>query len=36
MKELLNRLINQESISSKEAQNVLINISKGKYKLPHF
>ena len=31
MKELLNRLINQESISSKEAQNVLINISKGKY-----
>ena len=29
MKELLNRLINQESISSEEARNVLVNISKG-------
>jgi len=31
MKELLNRLINQESISSEEARNVLVNISKGEY-----
>jgi anthranilate phosphoribosyltransferase len=31
MKELLNRLINQESISSDEAKNVLVNISNGKY-----
>jgi anthranilate phosphoribosyltransferase len=31
MKQLLNRLINQESISSEEAKNVLVNISEGKY-----
>jgi anthranilate phosphoribosyltransferase len=31
MKQLLNRLINQESISSSEAKNVLVNISEGKY-----
>ncbi|EDP71707.1 anthranilate phosphoribosyltransferase [Flavobacteriales bacterium ALC-1] len=31
MKQLLNRLINQESISSDEAKNVLVNISEGKY-----
>ena len=31
MKHLLNRLINQESISSEEAKNVLVNISNGKY-----
>lgn len=31
MKQLLNRLINQESISAKEARDVLINISKGDY-----
>ncbi len=31
MKQLLNRLINQESISSKEAKHVLVNISKGDY-----
>ncbi len=31
MKEILNRLINQESISSDEAKNVLVNISKGIY-----
>tara|TARA_R110002124_G_C8964242_1_gene514352 strand:+ start:2708 stop:3700 length:993 start_codon:yes stop_codon:yes gene_type:complete len=31
MKQLLNRLINQESISSEEARNVLVNISDGKY-----
>ena len=31
MKELLNRLINQESISSEEAKNVLVNISNGAY-----
>ena len=31
MKKLLNRLINQESISSEEAKNVLVNISNGKY-----
>ena len=31
MKEILNRLINQESISSEEAKAVLVNISEGKY-----
>ena len=31
MKTLLNRLINQESISSEEAKDVLVNISLGKY-----
>ena len=31
MKEILNRLINQESISSEEAKQVLVNISKGAY-----
>ncbi len=31
MKHLLNRLINQESISSEEAKKVLVNISKGDY-----
>ncbi|MUU79704.1 anthranilate phosphoribosyltransferase [Winogradskyella endarachnes] len=31
MKALLNRLINQESISSEEAKNVLVNISAGHY-----
>lgn len=31
MKQLLNRLINQESISSSEAKHVLVNISAGKY-----
>lgn len=31
MKELLNRLINQEYISSEEAKRVLVNISEGKY-----
>ena len=31
MKEILNRLINQESISSDEAKNVLVNISNGEY-----
>ncbi|WP_111684411.1 anthranilate phosphoribosyltransferase [Winogradskyella tangerina] len=31
MKEILNRLINQESISSEEAKNVLVNISNGEY-----
>ena len=31
MKDILNRLINQEKISKKEAKNVLVNISKGKY-----
>ncbi|BAO76498.1 anthranilate phosphoribosyltransferase [Winogradskyella sp. PG-2] len=31
MKALLNRLINQESISSEEAKNALVNISEGKY-----
>ncbi len=31
MKQLLNRLINQESISTEEAKNVLVNISKGDY-----
>ncbi len=31
MKALLNRLINQESISSDEAKNVLVNISNGEY-----
>ena len=31
MKHILNRLINQESISSEEAKHVLVNISKGNY-----
>lgn len=31
MKELLNRLINHETISKEEARNVLVNISKGQY-----
>lgn len=31
MKAILNRLINQESISSEEAKNVLVNISNGAY-----
>ena len=31
MKELLNRLINQEYISSEEAKRVLVNISQGAY-----
>lgn len=31
MKQLLNRLINQESITSEEAKKVLVNISKGEY-----
>jgi len=31
MKKLLNRLINQESISAEEAKDVLVNISLGKY-----
>lgn len=31
MKEILNRLINQESISAEEAKDVLVNISLGKY-----
>lgn len=31
MKEILNRLINQESISSEEAKSVLVNISNGVY-----
>ena len=31
MKQILNRLINQESISSVEAKRVLVNISKGDY-----
>lgn len=31
MKEILNRLINQETISKQEAKNVLVNISKGLY-----
>lgn len=31
MKDLLNRLVNQESISSSEAKQVLVNISKGDY-----
>lgn len=31
MKEVLNRLINQETISKKEAKEVLVNISKGLY-----
>ncbi len=31
MKEILNRLINQEKISKAEAKNVLVNISEGKY-----
>lgn len=35
MKEILNRLINQESISSEEAKQVLVNISKGDYNQSH-
>ncbi|RNL85649.1 anthranilate phosphoribosyltransferase [Sinomicrobium pectinilyticum] len=31
MKEILNRLINHETISKEEARNVLVNISKGSY-----
>jgi anthranilate phosphoribosyltransferase len=31
MKHILNRLINQESISTEEARDVLVNISEGKY-----
>ncbi|HMB99574.1 MAG TPA: hypothetical protein VKN14_00905, partial [Flavobacteriaceae bacterium] len=31
MKQILNRLINHESISSEEAKQVLVNISKGEY-----
>ncbi len=31
MKEILNRLINQETISKQEAKNVLVNISQGVY-----
>jgi len=31
MKEILNRLINHESISTEEAKKVLVNISKGEY-----
>ena len=31
MKQILTRLINQESITSDEAKNVLVNISEGKY-----
>ena len=31
MKQILNRLINHETISKAEAQNVLVNISKGEY-----
>ena len=31
MKEILNRLINQETISKQEAKKVLVNISKGVY-----
>ncbi|WP_452219878.1 anthranilate phosphoribosyltransferase [Lacinutrix salivirga] len=31
MKQILNRLINQESISTEEAKNVLVNISEGLY-----
>jgi anthranilate phosphoribosyltransferase len=31
MKELLNRLINHETISKEEARNALVNISKGQY-----
>ena len=31
MKKILNRLINQESISSEEAKKVLVNISNGMY-----
>ena len=31
MKEILNRLINQEKITKQEAKNVLVNISNGKY-----
>src|SRR5690554_4865348 len=31
MKQILNKLLNQESISSEEAKHVLVNISKGNY-----
>ena len=31
MKNILNRLVNYESISSEEAKQVLVNISKGDY-----
>jgi anthranilate phosphoribosyltransferase len=31
MKDILNRLINHETISKEEAKNVLVNISKGQY-----
>ena len=31
MKQILNRLINHETISKEEAKNVLVNISKGEY-----
>jgi len=31
MKQILNRLINQENISSEEAKRVLVNISEGQY-----
>ena len=31
MKQILNRLINHETISSEEAKQILINISKGDY-----
>ncbi|MCB0473011.1 MAG: anthranilate phosphoribosyltransferase, partial [Flavobacteriaceae bacterium] len=31
MKELLNRLINHETITKEEAKNALVNISKGIY-----
>ncbi len=31
MKQLLNRLINHETISKEEARNVLVNISNGQY-----
>ena len=31
MKDILNRLINHETISSQEARDVLVNISEGKY-----
>ena len=31
MKQLLNRLINHETITKQEARDVLVNISEGKY-----
>ena len=31
MKQILNRLINQESITTEEAKRVLVNISEGQY-----